>query len=176
MACRMDLEWVDIARCPTTGRRSCSVAAGDVRQVQIPDGKCGLDLRGPSTETCADWNQIDVRGPVYVGGMSRIETGCDNHWPRDDRPELPHLRRCHNRYSIIFEYSDWRWRALAKNLVVGAHLRRSQVVTHFDLQDSPDLADHRCAAPKDVASTLPHQKALADAARHEFQPLQPGRS
>ena len=48
---------------------------GDVRQVGIP----GKEVR-PGVYTglnvAANWDKINVTGPVYVGGMTKIEDGA----------------------------------------------------------------------------------------------------
>jgi len=89
--------------------------------------------------------------------MSRIETGCDNHWASDDRPELPHLPEGApiDKLVSFLNTPDWRWRALAKKLRLGALV--DAMVTTSIFRSSPDLADHRCAAPG-FAQPSPHQK------------------
>ena len=71
----MDFEWVDIGKVPDYWQAIRSVLLGDVRQVGIP----GKEVR-PGVYTglnvAADWEKIDVKGPVYVGGMTKIEDGA----------------------------------------------------------------------------------------------------
>ena len=70
----MDFEWSTSARFLITGRPS-KCAFGDVHQVEIP----GKEVR-PGVYTglnvAADWDKINVTGPVYVGGMTKIEDGA----------------------------------------------------------------------------------------------------
>jgi len=71
----MEFEWVDIGKVPDYWQAIRSVLQGHVRQVQIP----GVQVR-PGIYTglnvAANWDKITVEGPIYVGGMSRIEDGA----------------------------------------------------------------------------------------------------
>jgi mannose-1-phosphate guanylyltransferase len=86
----MEFEWVDIGKVPDYWQAIRSVLQGHVRQVQVPGIYTGLNV-------AANWDKIHVEGPVYVGGMSRIEDGGTIIGPAMIGPELPNLRGRHDR-------------------------------------------------------------------------------
>jgi len=74
MGLPMDFEWVDRQGARLLAWADRSVLLGDVRtRCRSPDGSFAGVYVG--LELAADWIRLDVRAPVYVRGMSRIETG-----------------------------------------------------------------------------------------------------
>ena len=71
----MDFEWVDIGKVPDYWSAIRNVLLGKVRQVEIP----GKEIK-PGVFTglnvAANWDKVDIKGPVYIGGMTRIEDGA----------------------------------------------------------------------------------------------------
>lgn len=68
----MDFEWVDIGKVPDYWHAIRSVLLGEIKNVQIP----GHEVRkGIYTGLNVDvnWDKVDITGPVYIGGMTRIE-------------------------------------------------------------------------------------------------------
>ena len=113
------------------------------RQVQIP----GKEIK-PGVFTglnvAANWEKVNITGPVYIGGMTRIEDGAtiDN--------------------SIIFDYSKiGKGVRLVDKLVFGRYCVGKNG-DHFDLQDaSLDwlITDSRRS---DMTEPSPQQKAMAE--------------
>ena len=113
----MDFEWVDIGKVPDYWSAIRNVLQGKVRQVEIP----GKEIK-PGVFTglnvAANWDSVDITGPVYIGGMTRIEDGAtiDN--------------------SIIFDYSKiGKGVRLVDKLVFGRYCVDKNG-DHFDLQDA----------------------------------------
>jgi Kef-type K+ transport system membrane component KefB len=100
----MEFEWVDIGKVPDYWQAIRSVLQGDVRQVQIP----GKEVR-PGVFTglnvAANWDRITVQGPIYVGGMSRIEDGATIIGPAMIGPSCHICAGATIDNSIIFDYS-----------------------------------------------------------------------
>ena len=65
----MDFEWVDIGKVPDYWSAIRNVLQGKVRQVEIP----GKEIK-PGVFTglnvAANWDKVDITGPVYIGGMT----------------------------------------------------------------------------------------------------------
>jgi mannose-1-phosphate guanylyltransferase len=100
----MDFEWVDIGKVPDYWQAIRSVLSGDVKNVPIP----GHEVK-PGVYTginvAVNWDKVDIQGPVYIGGMTKIEDGA-----RIIGPAMIG-RNCHIcadaciDNSVIFEYS-----------------------------------------------------------------------
>ena len=71
----MDFEWVDIGKVPDYWQAIRSVLQGEVRQVGIP-GKEVKPGVFTGLNVAANWDKINVEGPVYVGGMTNFSTSC----------------------------------------------------------------------------------------------------
>lgn len=71
----MDFEWVDIGKVPDYWHAIRGVLRGDIKNVHIP----GQEVR-PGIYTglnvAVNWDKVDITGPVYIGGMTRIEDGA----------------------------------------------------------------------------------------------------
>ena len=100
----MDFEWVDIGKVPDYWQAIRGVLNGDIKNVKVP----GHEVR-PGIYTglnvAVNWDKVDITGPVYIGGMTRIEDGAKIIGPS---------MIGHNCYicggatvdnSVIFEYS-----------------------------------------------------------------------
>ena len=100
----MDFEWVDIGKVPDYWQAIRGVLSGEIKNVKIP----GHEVR-PGIYTglnvAVNWDKVDIKGPVYIGGMTRIEDGAKIVGPSTIG---------HNCYicggatvdnSVIFEYS-----------------------------------------------------------------------
>ncbi|MEB3361243.1 MAG: NDP-sugar synthase [Synechococcaceae cyanobacterium] len=157
----MEFEWVDIGKVPDYWQAIRSVLQGQVRQVQIP----GREVR-PGIYTGlnvdANWDRIQVQGPIYVGGMSRIEDGATIIGPAMIGPSCHICAGATIDNSIIFEYSRiGPGVRLVEKLVFGRYCV-DRNGDHIDLQEaSLDwlITDTRRL---DVAEPSAHQKALAE--------------
>ena len=71
----MDFEWVDIGKVPDYWHAIRGVLLGEIKNVTIP----GHEVR-PGIYTglnvAVNWDKVDITGPVYIGGMTKIEDGA----------------------------------------------------------------------------------------------------
>jgi len=157
----MDFEWVDIGKVPDYWSAIRSVLQGKVRQVEIP----GKEIK-PGIYTglnvAANWDKVDIRGPVYIGGMSRIEDGATIIGPTMIGPSCHICEGATIDNSIIFDYSKiGKGVQLVDKLVFGRYCVGKNG-DHFDLQDaSLDwlITDSRRL---DLSEPSPQQKAMAE--------------
>jgi mannose-1-phosphate guanylyltransferase len=100
----MDFQWVDIGKVPDYWHAIRDVLQGKIKNVPIP----GHEIR-PGIYTglnvAVNWDRVNIKGPVYIGGMTRIEDGVTIVGPttigRNCR--LGANSRIEN--SVIFEYT-----------------------------------------------------------------------
>jgi mannose-1-phosphate guanylyltransferase len=157
----MEFEWVDIGKVPDYWQAIRSVLQGDVRQVQIP----GKEVR-PGIYTglnvAADWDRITVQGPIYVGGMTRIEDGATIIGPAMIGPSCHICAGATIDNSIIFDYSRiGPGVRLVEKLVYGRYCV-DRNGDHFDLQEAALDWLITDARRQDVLSPSPQQKAMAE--------------
>jgi mannose-1-phosphate guanylyltransferase len=157
----MEFEWIDIGKVPDYWQAIRSVLQGDVRQVQVP----GIEVRPgifTGLNVAANWDKINVHGPVYVGGMTKIEDGATIIGPAMIGPSCHICEGATIDNSIIFDYSRiGPGVRLVEKLVYGRYCV-DRNGDHFDLQEaSLDwlITDVR---RQDVAAPSPQQKALAE--------------
>jgi len=100
----MDFEWVDIGKVPDYWQAIRGVLLGEIKNVSIP----GHEVRpGIYTGLNVDvnWDKVDVTGPVYIGGMTRIEDGAKIVGPTMIGPNCWICGGATVDNSVIFEYS-----------------------------------------------------------------------
>ena len=157
----MEFEWVDIGKVPDYWQAIRSVLQGEVRQVQVP----GIEVK-PGIYTglnvAANWDKINVKGPVYVGGMTKIEDGATIIGPAMIGPSCHICEGATIDNSIIFDYSRIGPGVnLVEKLVYGRYCV-DRNGDHFDLQEAALdwlITDVR---RQDKISPSPQQKALAE--------------
>ncbi len=157
----MDFEWVDIGKVPDYWSAIRSVLQGKVRQVDIP----GKEIK-PGIYTglnvAANWDKVNIKGPVYIGGMSRIEDGATIIGPTMIGPSCCICEGATIDNSIIFDYSKiGKGVQLVDKLVFGRYCVGKNG-DHFDLQEaSLDwlITDSR---RMDLSEPSPQQKAMAE--------------
>jgi mannose-1-phosphate guanylyltransferase len=154
----MEFEWVDIGKVPDYWQAIRSVLQGQVRQVQIP----GKEVRPgvfAGLNVAADWDQINITGPIYVGGMSRIENGATIIGPAMIGPNCHICEGATIDNSIIFDYSRIGASVhLVEKLVFGRYCV-DRNGDHFDLQEAALdwlITDVR---RQDVVAPSPQQKS-----------------
>lgn len=157
----MEFEWVDIGKVPDYWQAIRSVLQGDVRQVQVP----GIEVR-PGIYTglnvAANWEKINVQGPVYVGGMTKIEDGATIIGPAMIGPSCHICEGATIDNSIIFDYSRIGPGVnLVEKLVYGRYCV-DRNGDHFDLQEAALDWLITDARRQDKISPSPQQKALAE--------------
>ena len=157
----MDFEWVDIGKVPDYWQAIRGVLLGEVRQVGIP----GKEVR-PGIYTglnvAANWDKINVKGPIYVGGMTRIEDGATIIGPSMIGPSCCICEGATIDNSIIFDYSRiGPGVQLVEKLVFGTYCVGKNG-NHFDLQEAALdwlITDSR---RQDLGEPSPQQKAMAE--------------
>ncbi|KEF42500.1 MAG: mannose-1-phosphate guanyltransferase [Cyanobium sp. CACIAM 14] len=157
----MEFEWVDIGKVPDYWQAIRSVLQGHVRQVQIP----GKEVRPgiyAGLNVAADWDRIHVEGPIFVGGMTRIENGATIIGPAMIGPSCHICEGATIDNSIIFDYSRiGPGVQLVEKLVFGRYCV-DRNGDHFDLQEAALdwlITDSR---RQDLAAPSPQQKAMAE--------------
>ena len=157
----MDFEWVDIGKVPDYWRAIRNVLKGDVRQVEIrgkqvrPGIYTGLNV-------AANWNKIKVKGPIYVGGMTRIEDGVTIIGPSMIGPSCCICEGATIDNSIIFDYSlIGPGVQLVEKLVFGRYCVGKEG-DHFDLQEAALDWLITDARRQDLSEPSPQQKAMAE--------------
>lgn len=100
----MEFEWVDIGKVPDYWQAIQDVLTGQVKGVGIPGQEvkpgvfAGLNVQ-------ANWDKIDIQGPVYIGGMAKIEDGATIIGPSMIGPNCCICSGALVDKSVIFEYS-----------------------------------------------------------------------
>ncbi|SBO44851.1 NDP-sugar synthase [Cyanobium sp. NIES-981] len=157
----MEFEWVDIGKVPDYWQAIRSVLQGQVRQVQIP----GKEVRPgifTGLNVAADWDKIHVEGPIYVGGMTKIENGVTIIGPAMIGPSCQICEGATIDNSIIFDYSRiGPGVRLVEKLVFGRYCV-DRNGDHFDLQEAALDWLITDARRLDVVSPSPQQKAMAE--------------
>lgn len=100
----MDFEWVDIGRVPDYWRAIRGVLAGEIKNVEIP-GKQVRPGVYAGLNVDVNWDKVDIKGPAYIGGMTRIEDGATIVGPSMIGPNCYICRGATVDNSVIFEYS-----------------------------------------------------------------------
>jgi len=100
----MDFQWVDIGKVPDYWRAICGVLQGEIKNVEIP----GYEVRNgiyTGLNVAVNWDKVDIKGPVYIGGMTRIEDGAKIVGPTMIGPNCWVCGGATVENSVIFEYS-----------------------------------------------------------------------
>lgn len=100
----MDFEWVDIGKVPDYWRAIRDVLMGQVKNVSIP-GKEVFPGIYTGLNVAVNWDKVDIQGPVYIGGMTRIEDGAKIVGPSMIGPNCWICSGATVSSSVIFEYS-----------------------------------------------------------------------
>ena len=157
----MDFEWVDIGKVPEYWRAIRNVLKGDVRQVEIP-GKQVRPGIYTGLNVAANWDKINVKGPIYVGGMTRIEDGVTIVGPSMIGPSCCICEGATIDNSIIFDYSlIGPGVQLVEKLVFGRYCVGKEG-DHFDLQEAALDWLITDARRQDLGEPSPQQKAMAE--------------
>ncbi len=100
----MDFEWVDIGKVPDYWQAIRGVLKGEIKNVAVP----GREVR-PGIYTglnvAVNWDKVDIQGPVYIGGMTRIEDGARIIGPTMIGPSCWVCSGATVESSVIFDYS-----------------------------------------------------------------------
>ena len=157
----MDFEWVDIGKVPDYWQAIRSVLQGDVRQVGIP-GKEVKPGVFTGLNVAANWDKINVEGPIYVGGMTKIEDGASLIGPTMIGPSCYISEGATIDNSIIFDYSRiGAGVQLVEKLVFGRYCVDKEG-DHIDLQEAALDWLITDARRQDLVEPSPQQKAMAE--------------
>ncbi|WP_298976597.1 NDP-sugar synthase [uncultured Thermosynechococcus sp.] len=100
----MDFEWIDIGKVPDYWQAVRGVLDGTIKNVSIPGHE-----RFPGIYTglnvAANWDKVTIQGPVYIGGMTKIEDGATIIGPTMIGPNCHICSGAVVDNCVIFEYS-----------------------------------------------------------------------
>ncbi|MBF2049879.1 MAG: sugar phosphate nucleotidyltransferase [Leptolyngbya sp. IPPAS B-1204] len=103
-AIAMNFEWVDIGKVPDYWQAIRDVLRGKIKNVQIPGQEVAPGIY-TGLNVAVNWDKVDIRGPVYIGGMTRIEDGATIIGPAMIGPSCHICSNATVDNSVIFEYS-----------------------------------------------------------------------
>jgi mannose-1-phosphate guanylyltransferase len=129
----MDFQWVDIGKVPDYWQAIRDVLAGKVKNVSIP----GKEIR-PGIYTglnvAMNLERVNITGPVYIGGMTKIEDGATIIGPTMIGPSCHICGGATIDNSVVFEYSRLGSNVrLVEKLVFGRYCVDKHGVS-FDMQ------------------------------------------
>ncbi|NRB06057.1 MAG: NDP-sugar synthase [Richelia sp.] len=100
----VNFEWVDIGKVPDYWRAIRGVLSGDIKNVQIPGQQVAPGIY-TGLNVDVNWDKVDITGPVYIGGMTRIEDGAKIIGPAMIGPNCWICNDATVENSVIFEWS-----------------------------------------------------------------------
>ena len=100
----MDFQWVDIGKVPDYWRAVRDVLLGKVKNVKIPGHEVSPGIY-TGLNVAVNWDKVDITGPVYIGGMTRIEDGAKIVGPAMIGPNCWICSGATVKNSVVFEYS-----------------------------------------------------------------------
>ena len=103
-AVSMDFQWVDIGKVPDYWHAIRGVLLGEIKNVEIPGTEVAPGIY-TGVNVAVNWDKIDITGPVYIGGMTRIEDGAKIIGPTMIGPNCWVCSGATVDNSVIFEYS-----------------------------------------------------------------------
>jgi mannose-1-phosphate guanylyltransferase len=156
----MDFQWVDIGKVPDYWHAIRDVLQGKIKNVPIPGHEVFPGVY-TGLNVAVNWDRVDITGPVYIGGMTRIEDGVKIVGPaaigRNCR--LGANSRIEN--TVIFEYSRIGTGVrLVDKLVFGRYCV-DKTGASIDMQAAALnwlITDNRQVKPKERS---PEQEAIA---------------
>ncbi len=103
-AVSMDFEWVDIGKVPDYWNAIQGVLQGEIKNVDIPGTEVAPGIF-TGLNVAVNWDKVDITGPVYIGGMTKIEDGAKIIGPTMIGPNCWVCKGATVDKSVIFEYS-----------------------------------------------------------------------
>ncbi|MBO3461760.1 NDP-sugar synthase [Aetokthonos hydrillicola Thurmond2011] len=103
-AISMEFEWVDIGKVPDYWRAIRGVLSGEIKNVRIPGQQVAPGIY-TGLNVAVNWDKVDITGPVYIGGMTRIEDGAKIVGPAMIGPNCWICSGATVDNSVIFEWS-----------------------------------------------------------------------
>ena len=103
-AVSMDFEWVDIGKVPDYWQAVRGVLTREIKNVNIPGTEVAPDIY-TGLNVAVNWDKVEIKGPVYIGGMTKIEDGAKIVGPAMIGPNCYICSGATVDNSVIFEYS-----------------------------------------------------------------------
>lgn len=103
-AVSMDFEWVDIGKVPDYWHAVRSVLTREIKNVSIPGTEVAPGIY-TGLNVAVNWDKVNITGPVYIGGMTKIEDGAKIIGPAMIGPNCYICSGATVDNSVIFEYS-----------------------------------------------------------------------
>ena len=103
-AVSMDFQWVDIGKVPDYWHAIRGVLLGDIKNVNIPGKEVAPGVY-TGLNVAINLDKVNITGPVYIGGMTKIEDGATIIGPTMIGPNCHICSGATVDNSIIFEYS-----------------------------------------------------------------------
>ncbi len=103
-AVSMDFEWVDIGKVPDYWQAVRGVLTREIKNVNIPGTEVAPGIY-IGLNVAVNWDKVEVKGPVYIGGMTKIEDGAKIIGPAMIGPNCYICSGATVDNSVIFEYS-----------------------------------------------------------------------
>ncbi len=103
-AVSMDFEWVDIGKVPDYWQAVRGVLTREIKNVNIPGTEVAPGIY-TGLNVAVNWDKVDITGPVYIGGMTKIEDGAKIIGPAMIGPNCYICSDATVDNSVIFEYS-----------------------------------------------------------------------
>ncbi|MEM6614082.1 MAG: NDP-sugar synthase [Cyanobacteria bacterium P01_C01_bin.72] len=103
-AVSMDFEWVDIGKVPDYWHAVRGVLTREIKNVNIPGTEVAPGIY-TGLNVAVNWDKVDIQGPVYIGGMTKIEDGAKIVGPAMIGPNCYICSGTTVDNSVIFEYS-----------------------------------------------------------------------
>jgi mannose-1-phosphate guanylyltransferase len=100
----MDFEWIDIGKVPDYWEAIRSVLLGKVKNAAIPGHEVAPGIY-TGINVAVNWDKVNIKGPVYIGGMTRIEDGATIIGPSMIGPSCCICSGATVDNSVIFEYA-----------------------------------------------------------------------
>ena len=100
----MNFQWVDIGKVPDYWQAIRSVLLGEIKNVEIPGHEVAPGIY-TGLNVAVNWDKVDITGPVYIGGMTRIADGAKIVGPTMIGPNCWVCGGATVDNSVIFEYS-----------------------------------------------------------------------
>ena len=129
----MDFEWVDIGKVPDYWHAVRGVLSGEIKNVKIPGKEVAPGIY-TGLNVAVNWDKVDIQGPVYIGGMTRIDDGDKIVGPTMIGPNCHICSGATVDNSVIFEYSRIGPGALLADKLVFGRYCVDKAGTSVDVQ------------------------------------------
>lgn len=156
----MEFQWVDIGKVPDYWHAIRGVLLGEIKNVDVPGTEVAPGIH-TGLNVAVNWDKVNITGPVYIGGMTRIEDGATIVGPAMIGPNCWICSGATVKNSVVFEYSRLGPKVrLVDKLVFGSYCV-DKTGTTIDVQETALdwlITDSRQTPPR---FELEEQEAIA---------------